>query len=663
MKRILSLIICITMLVAICPTVFSEESDKMQEVLLLVKPRIPDTNRFSIFDSHITTEGGRTFYNFSWSDNDQKSMYVAALESGIITEYGFFEEIRGEVTTRGFDRIDSEEAIRRTQALVNKLNPTLSGKFIVEADGPEIWNSDKLYFTLRHKEGGVPVQGNVGRVTVDIDATKITSFRINYVEGLKFLSPYGITSRDEAKSAFESQLGLTLSYKVYRDYQNRKTTAFPVYTAENGNNYIDAHTGKVVNVTPYHDIFFVKNESMSDTLTGGGGGGLSEAEIQEIENVGSTLSVNDIREIIFKNKLLNISSDYTLEETGLRKVVYDEGSYVRTMLFGKTTKDSMHYIYIDVNAKTGEIISYSNFTNTNSSKKLDKDSLLKAANDICSTLAADKFEEFKLTQDKDGYYTYTRYANDIPVPSDTITVEISPADGKLVSYRINYSNTTFPSPEKVISHSDACRVYFENVTYAPLHIMQITKPEYTMPNTTALVYAAEDTGVIIDAFRGQRINSDGTAYAKQEKWTKYTDVKGHYAEKEIMALHRFGIGFKSENFNPDREISQKEFIEFANQGFGNTLSIHNLHSPAANILTRIEAARLICCALGLEKFGEIEKIYACPFKDIDEGKGYATLLWGLDIVKGTTKDTFSPNTGLTRGQAAILIYNAMQNTI
>ena len=193
--------------------------------------------------------------------------------------------------------------------------------------------------------------------------------------------------------------------------------------------------------------------------------------------------------------------------------------------------------------------------------------------------------------------------------------------------------------------------------------MQITKPELTQPDTTALVYAAEDTGVIIDAFRGERINGDGTTYQKTEKWTKYTDVAGHYAEKEIMALYRFGIGFKSEKFDPDKEISQKEFIEFANQGFGNALSIHNLHSPAANILTRIEAARLICCALGIEKFGEIDKIYACPFKDIKEGKGYATLLWGLDIVNGTTKDTFSPNDGLTRGQAAILIYNAMQNVL
>lgn len=651
------------MLVAICPTAFGQESDKMQDVLLLIKPRIPDTNRFTIFDSHITTEGGKTLYNFSWSDDNQKSMYVSALDSGIIVEYGFYEEIRGEVTTRGFDRIDSEEAIRRTQAMVNKLNPAISGKFVVEADGPENWNSDKLYFTLRHKEGGVPVQGNVGRVTVDIDATKITSFRINYVEGLKYLSPYGIISRDEAISAFGSQLGLTLSYRVYKDYQNRKITAFPVYTAENGNNYIDAHTGKVINVTPYHDVFYVKNESASDSLGGAGGGGLSEAEIQEVENVGSTLSVSDLSASIFKNKLLNISSDYTLEETGLRKVVYHEGSYVRTMLFKKTTGDSVHYIFIDADAKSGEILSYSNFNSTSTTKKLDKDTLLKTSNDICSTLSPEKFEEFKLTQDKDGYYTYTRYVNDIPVPSDTISVEISPADGKLVSYRINYSNVKFPSPENVISPNMACKVYFENVTYAPLHIMQITKPELTRPDTTALVYAAEDTGVIIDAFRGERINGDGTAYQKTEKWTKYTDVAGHYAEKEIMALYRFGIGFKSEKFDPDKAISQKEFIEFANQGFGNVLSIHNLRSPAANILTRIEAARLICCALGIEKFGEIDKIYACPFKDIKEGKGYATLLWGLDIVNGTTKDTFSPNDGLTRGQAAILIYKAMQNVL
>ena len=61
MKRILSLIICITMLVGIVPCAFAQESNKMQNVLLLVKPRIPDTNRFTIFDSHITTEGSKVY--------------------------------------------------------------------------------------------------------------------------------------------------------------------------------------------------------------------------------------------------------------------------------------------------------------------------------------------------------------------------------------------------------------------------------------------------------------------------------------------------------------------------------------------------------------------------------------------------------------------------
>ena len=76
-------------------------------------------------------------------------------------------------------------------------------------------------------------------------------------------------------------------------------------------------------------------------------------------------------------------------------------------------------------------------------------------------------------------------------------------------------------------------------------------------------------------------------------------------------------------------------------------------------VSRINAAKIICRALDAEKYAKIDKMFACPFYDVTEGKGYATLLWGMNIINGTSASTYSPNDSLTRAQAAVILYNTM----
>lgn len=289
-----------------------------------------------------------------------------------------------------------------------------------------------------------------------------------------------------------------------------------------------------------------------------------------------------------------------------------------------------------------------------------------AADKIFEVLAPQKHSEYiadKADGASDGYFTYTRYVNGIPVINDTVSIELNTADGGLISYRINYTDASFPEIDNVISQEEACLSFFENTTYTPLYIPQKSDASLKNVDTTTLVFATEGNGIIIDAYTGKRITLSGAAYEGADEFEDYTDIEGHYAEDKINALHRFGIGFEGSLFKPEQKISQAEFIKLAIQGFGGKLSISDLKSPAANVLTRIEAARLICCALGIDKYAEIEGIYNCPFKDVQTGKGYVSLLWGLEIVNGTSAEKFSPDEGLTRAEAAILIYNTMDKTL
>lgn len=663
MKRIASFIICASLVLNLASvTVFAKEGDsaRLEAVLNMIKPRIPDTSGFTEFDSGIQTEDGTALYSFSWSNSSGKNMYVTATESGIIVQYGFYETIRNEAPIPGFDRISTEEAVKRTAALVDALNPSLVGKLEIEESGYTAdFYSNRIYLNVVHKENGISVRGDTGRVAVDINAERILSFRINYTENLKYESTDRIISETEAKRAFEEKLGLSLSYRIYKNRLNRSVKVFPAYTAENKNTYIDALSGNAVLAETYLNFFGSVND-MASSSAGGADYKLSDAELKALENISGILTEAESVELLRSDKLLGITSEYKVIESSLRKDAYSDSSYIRAIVFASEEAS----IYVEINAASGEILEYLNFRDEAAEKKLPKEKLKAAADKAFELLAPEKYGEYVANEtedDENGCFTYTRYVNGVLVSGDTATVELKTSDASLEAYRINYTNADFPSVASVLEHKTVCERYFENTQYEPEYIPQ--KSDESLKNTdiAILVYAETDENVIIDAFSGNRINLNGTAYTDDGYYGEYTDIEGHYAEKEISALKRFQIGFEGKEFKPDALISQSEFIELANSAGLGSLSISDLKTPPANTLTRIEAARLICCVLEIEKYAAIEEIYNCRFDDVTEGKGYVSVLWGLGIINGTAKDKFSPNDGLTRAQAAILIYNTMES--
>lgn len=665
-KRMFAIIICIVFVFNLCNIfAFAAANDtaKLEKVLASVKTRIPDTSVFTEFDSETRNENGRIVYSFSWNDDNDRRMYVSALESGVIVDYGFREIIRNEEPPKGFDRIPTEEAIRRTQSMVNNLNPQIAGKVFVEAyNFAEDFNSDRFNFRLVHKEGGVPVKNDMGRVVVDIDAKKIASFNLNYTEGLKYVTPHNILSRDKAKQAFENEIGMTLAYHIYKDYEKRAIKVFPAYSDRTSNVFIDANTGKAVEVDLYSDLYLMSGNASAEKFDESSRDELySEAELKELENLDNLISASEAEKLLRSNKLLKISGDFVVEETVLQKDIYQKDKYTRNILFGRTNSKGYECINVCIDAKTGEVLGFSDFTSEETAKKYTNSQLKAEADRIFKELAPEKFDEYIFNEDMDsnGYFCYVRHINGIPVLGDTVSIELNQSNADLMSYRMNYTVADFPLIDKAISHSEACNALFENTDYNPTYIPQKTDKDLKCPDTTVLVYATEESGIIIDAYTGQRITVLGTVYNSEDEFEEYTDITGHYVEEKIRALHRFGIGFAGELFKPEQKISQAEFLKLCEQAFGGVLSISDLKSPAANILTRIEAARLVCKILNLDKLAEIEKIYKCPFKDVEEGKGYVSLLWGLEIVSGTDKDKFSPNDGLSRAQAASLIYNTM----
>ena len=691
MKKIIALILSLTLIVALSPAVYADSgsSEEALKVLSAIKPRIPDTSAYEEFDSSSYREGEKTVYTFNWNsskDGIYRGMYVSALKNGIITSFGINEDKLTPDDKVGFNRISKEEARIKADTLVKALNPAIGDHLTLKADtSVESFDDNGFLFSIVHTESGIPVFGDSGRVRIDIKAEKITSFSLSYTEGLTYPSPIKIIDLATAKAAFTGEIGLDIFYRSYTDTKTKNLDIFPLYAPKSDDVYINALTGKAEKVVPYFDTYFSKNESASDTILGSGGanGGLTDAELKEIAVLRKLLSQKTAEEAVRKNKHFGLDEGFTLEEFSTRRLSVTEELYGHSLVFKCTGEDRVQYVYIDINAETGEVISFSNFgTKIDEAVAEPAEDLKAKAQLILNELSPQKASEYRLKDNDDEnsrYFVFERMVNGIFVEGNTASIEFNP-DNSLASYRIRYTNAEFPEIDSIKTKEEACDRFFDYTKYTLRYIPQKSAPELTKPDMAALIYAPETTDVYIDAYTLERVNYNGTAYT-QPVPDEYTDISGHYAEEKISALRRFGIGFENSEFCPDAEILQKDFIILLAGAFGgmgrimiNETTANDEYYKTAKRLgiiledevapestvSRLQAAKFICRALNIEKYALLDNIFNCPFKDVESGKGYVTMLWGLEIINGTAKGVFSPQQNLTRAQSAIIIYNAME---
>jgi hypothetical protein len=188
----------------------------------------------------------------------------------------------------------------------------------------------------------------------------------------------------------------------------------------------------------------------------------------------------------------------------------------------------------------------------------------------------------------------------------------------------------------------------------------------------------------LDPYTGEIMDYNGKPYKKEVK-IEYSDIAGHYAEKQITAIGQIGIGFSDKEYKPDLVMVQKDFLWLLSKtsneyyspltnGVADKKEIEDMYksliamgiikdgevAPNAEI-NRENAVRFIIRALKLESVASLNDIWNCPFSDKDSFEtgniGYITLAYGMGIVKGDGEMNFSPKLTLTRGQAAIIIYN------
>ena len=89
MKKIISLLLMVVMIVASLPTFASEEqSQEMKEVLILVKQKIDIPEELSEFSGNVSDYDDKITYRFEWFTPEyEKSIYVISDDKGRILSY------------------------------------------------------------------------------------------------------------------------------------------------------------------------------------------------------------------------------------------------------------------------------------------------------------------------------------------------------------------------------------------------------------------------------------------------------------------------------------------------------------------------------------------------------------------------------------------------
>ncbi|MBR0596730.1 S-layer homology domain-containing protein [Sinanaerobacter chloroacetimidivorans] len=681
MKRLLSILLMLSLILTAAIPAFAEESDSkgLEKAILAVKNvvTIPsDYKDFQYSSSQYEKDGEMiSIWYLNWNKEDYSAGISASVENnGYIINYNRYTNQQKE----GLGNVTREAGKKTAADFLAKVRPDLAGKMKL-VENNDYNSTDRHYYAYRLFMNDVPVNFITASVEVDKHTGEVIGFIMD--AGLKvptLPSTDGIIGLDAATKAYLDKIGVKLSYYSYYDYNKKELKIFPAYAADNGGKAINAKTGEVVRLYQDYGIFrdfggAVPTYKMESTAAAQA---LTREELDAVDKISNVIS-KEKAESLLRSLVPGISSDMKVTSTSLSKNYIDSSKYVWEIGF-----DGAYGI---INAKTGELVSFYIYkeSSTKGSAAISEAKAREKAEDFMKKVAADKFSQSKYYenyanaiayddkyQTSDYSFNYYRQVNGIDFVGNGFTVIVNKASGMITHYDCSwYESATFPSIDKVMTKEAA----FEKINATGKLSLLYKKVD---KGDIALVYdyANSAGGFLIDPNTGAKIGWDGNPY-KEASIPQYTDLSGHWSETTVMKLLENGYYLEGEKFNPNQKITQMNFLrylyspiqmyytddDFYKMLINDKIVKDTEKAPKAE-LTRQDAAKFTVRFLGQGKSAEHPEIFVNPFKDSvsPSYKGYAAICYGLGVMKGDTKGRFNGTKAVTNAEAASIIYNALQ---
>lgn len=722
MKRLLALLLSAVMLTGMpLPALAEGEAADAQltQVTQMVKETLDlDTSGYDNFQGERWQQELATVWQLNWS-GPEASLSVEALEDGTIVSYSLTgQEDGAAVWSDGalptFPQGDPEAAAAAAESFLGRvLDAGLESVRLEEPQGDRL-GTDSYRFSGTILLHGIPSPLSY-HVTVRASDSQVIRFTRDAVATSCLGSvPGPETSVDtaQAEEALWGTLSMRLEYVLPEEDSGSAVLRYlpePVHDY-----YVDAKTGELVDLTALEEEMMrgagggdaAAPESAPSGGTLSNSGALTQAEqegIQRLEGVQSSANLD---------AALRGVPEYGLDTYSLTSALYQlleadgEDQVLCRLAYHRAEGETIFRRTFTVDARTGEVQSVWSSAPWEEGRvpALTLEEAQAVAEAFLAAYYPDHSDHLALydTIDDTGEgapsytFTFARQENGIFFPEDFYRLGIDAADGSVSGLDFQFhEGVTFQSPEGIVDADTALGAWaktrdvslgyllvprpLQEKVPAEARLMQMGLTHFYGLELGYTLELREGSWIGVDAKTGEALQGEDPA----EDGPAYGDLEGHWAQEEVEKLARYGVGYASSSFQPDRALTQADLVcllastrnqllldpeaateEELDEAYAAVYRLGALARQARDdraVLTRSEVVQILLNAAGYGKVARLEGIFICSFTDQTEipreELGYAALAEALGLARGT----YAGGRTATRAEAAVMLCRLLED--
>jgi len=704
-KKLLAVIVALALLVSLnpLPVMAQDTNITLEEAIQIAKSLFPVTAQYPEFVSEFSASPQSSAWNLQWSAGESGDGGLNVQINAQTGEVIHMNQWKSGPEQPAAASMSAAEAQAIADRWLKTLLPEKSSHFQV-VSSPAVIPLNTTYRTMQvqyqRMENGLPVQGDMVSVEIDTRTRDISSYFLTWTD-LPLPDPTKVVSINEARRVFEAENMLKMQYFLPRNwYRSSLPQVQPVrliYRIDHPSyGSIDALTGKPLVLKEGQNELFAGELALKEMSIGGMGAAdqnaasiLTPQEIAELEKHANIITKEEAAAKV--KQYVDIPAAAELINASLTRDWQNKDLRIWSLNWG--IKDNSKGEYFDmwarVNATNGRIYSFSQYSYDESGKgSLTKEQAAAIAQDFIKKIEPQLSQQVKLKKPEPEVVRplteenlpaqwsvqFVRQVNGVPFPNDGMQVTVSGVTKKVTSYNLTWTEQSFPAANKAMSSAKANERF---LTLAPLTLCYSPITTSGAASEFRLVYKPitkdrQSGFAMIDAINGEALNSSGEPLDKNPMPRTFTDVSGHFAEKEIQSMGQAGLMNEyGSQFKPDETITNIVFLRALTGAVDGVWSITDREDdklisdcvargwlkekvdPKA-ALTRQLMTETVIRSMGLEKAARLGGLFKNPFpedKSIDETKlGYIALAHGMNLLH--VDKEFKADEGVTRGEAA-----------
>lgn len=671
-------------------TALAKETDGLQTAILTAKERIQIPAEYTEFDSSIRNDE-QTMYMLRWGrKNADGEISVAINDMGDILSYynGAADEYDDQVH---FSKFTSDELKAKAIEWFEGINPSQAPDLNVE--NAYVANNDNIHtntslVTFNRIKNGINFLYNKVRITVNNQTGEISNMYSVWDYESNIPDP---SEAMDVEAAWNEYFKLS---PIELEYERIDGKICLVYNPQNPYVAVNARSGG--EIADASSMYSNDNEFgvAEDTETAVSGGSsrndkLTQEEIANLDEIGELLPKEELVDIAQALKNTNLNKGECQSCNYVKRKSYtDDSENANTgyraqieFVFNKNT-DKEYFAEVTLDAKTGELINYSAYDystygerNKNDKPRVSEDKAAENTEKFMGEYAKKQAEKVKIVGIEKGfageyYVNFVRYENDIPYKENYVNLRVNPETGIITGFSKNWDDDAVFEYTEVPDAKSAMEAYKGNAEITLSYEYGVKKTdEGKAEQYVELCYRVEN--VKLDAKTCEKIENT-------ESIPEITDISGHYAEEQIKALVKAGlVNINGEDpvYRPDDIITKGEFAQLVagldRKYLPDPVTVDSLRLikmiladeefDGEEDAQRIDGIVYIVRTIGYGDVAELSEIFKSTFTDgdtIPEDKtGYAAIAKGMGIVSGDENGCLNAVHPLTRGDAAIMMYN------